>query len=170
MSFFKHRFLRYLLIALAVGFLLPENARIPVEKATRASWNQKSFWAEPWGTSGVHKGIDIFAAKGVPVQSSTYGIVLYSGEIRKGGIVTLILGPRWRLHYYAHLDSTRASPGQWMRNGEVFAAVGDTGNAKGKPPHLHYSIVTLIPYPWRIDSSSQGWKKMFFLDPGAIIQ
>ena len=34
-----------------------------------------------------------------------------------------------------------------------------------KPPHLHYSIFTLVPYPWRIDGSKQGWMKMFFLDP-----
>jgi hypothetical protein len=43
--------------------------------------------------------------------------------------------------------------------------VGDSGNAKGKPTHLHYSIVTLVPHPWRIDGSPQGWKKMFYLDP-----
>ncbi|HEB59025.1 MAG TPA: M23 family peptidase, partial [Gammaproteobacteria bacterium] len=29
----------------------------------------------------------------------------------------------------------------------------------------HYSILTLIPYPWRWDASPQGWKKMFYLDP-----
>jgi murein DD-endopeptidase MepM/ murein hydrolase activator NlpD len=45
--------------------------------------------------------------------------------------------------------------------------VGDSGNARGKPPHLHYAIVTLLPYPWRITGQTQGWKKAFFLDPGA---
>ena len=44
---------------------------------------------------------------------------------------------------------------------EVVGAVGNTGNA----PYLHYSIVTLIPYPWRWDSLMQGWKKIFFLNP-----
>ena len=38
-------------------------------------------------------------------------------------------------------------------------------NAQGKSPHLHYAIATLIPYPWRIDSDHQGWKKMFSLNP-----
>jgi murein DD-endopeptidase MepM/ murein hydrolase activator NlpD len=52
-----------------------------------------------------------------------------------------------------------------MNRSEALGIVGTTGNAKGKPPHLHYAIVTLIPYPWRIDSKPQGWKKMFYLNP-----
>lgn len=44
-----------------------------------------------------------------------------------------------------------------------------TGNAKGKPPHLHYSIITLFPYLWRVDRSEQGWKKMFYLNPIAYL-
>jgi hypothetical protein len=28
-------------------------------------------------------------------------------------------------------------------------------------------VVTLVPYPWRIDSSRQGVLKMFILDPSA---
>jgi murein DD-endopeptidase MepM/ murein hydrolase activator NlpD len=51
------------------------------------------------------------------------------------------------------------------RQGERIGAVGTTGNAKGKSPHLHYSIMTLVPYPWRIDNGKQGWKKMFYLNP-----
>jgi murein DD-endopeptidase MepM/ murein hydrolase activator NlpD len=51
----------------------------------------------------------------------------------------------------------------------MLGAVGSTGNAAGKPPHLHYAIVTPVPYPWRITGEPQGWQKMFFLDPGAEI-
>ena len=82
-----------------------------------------------------------------------------------GGNVVLVLGPKWRLHYYAHLQEIRTSSFKWTSAGSASGTVGDSGNAKGKPPHLHYSIVTLIPYPWRIDGSPQGWKKMFYLDP-----
>ncbi len=52
-----------LLIAWAV---LPEWPRIPVEGASARDWNPRTFWFEPWGRSGVHKGIDIFARSGTP--------------------------------------------------------------------------------------------------------
>lgn len=53
-----------LVAVVAVGFLLPERIRIPVAGATARDWNPQSFWFEPWGASGVHKGIDIFGKKG----------------------------------------------------------------------------------------------------------
>ncbi len=43
--------------------------------------------------------------------------------------------------------------------------VGKSGNAAGKPAHLHYAIMSLVPYFARIDNDRQGWKKMFYLDP-----
>ncbi|MFN8260884.1 MAG: hypothetical protein U0X41_08140 [Chitinophagales bacterium] len=52
----------------------------------------------------------------------------------------------------------------------VIVSVGTTGNAKGKPPHLHYAITTLLPYFWRIDNSPQGWNKMFYLNPISYLE
>lgn len=153
-----------------VVFLLPENAIIPVQNATTKDWNQQTFWYEPWGSSGVHKGIDIFGSKGTPLLSATGGVVIFSGDVSKGGNVIAVLGPKWRIHYYAHMDSAEVSAGEWLSRGDTVGAMGVSGNAAGKPPHLHYSILTLVPYPWRWDSSTQGWKKMFYLDPGAVLQ
>ena len=147
------------------GFMIPEDPVIPVQDATENDWNHKTFWYETWGRSGVHKGIDIFAPIGRPVISATPGIVLYEGNIALGGNVVLVLGPKWRLHYYAHLKKTSSSAGQFLSVQEPVGEVGDTGNAKGKPSHLHYSILTPIPYPWCWDRSTQGWKKMFFINP-----
>lgn len=79
--------------------------------------------------------------------------------------VVVVIGPKWRLHYYAHLKNYNISFFDWLSKGEKLGEVGTTGNAKGNSPHLHYSMITLIPYPWRIDSDHQGWKKMFYLDP-----
>ena len=53
----------------------------------------------------------------------------------------------------------------FVANGEQLGTVGTTGNAAGKPPHLHYSIVTPIPNFWNLDTDKQGWKKMFYLNP-----
>ena len=35
--------------------MVPEELIIPVKHATKNDWNQSTFWAEPWGESGVHK-------------------------------------------------------------------------------------------------------------------
>ena len=91
-------------IVIITGFLIPEQHLIPVESATSKDWNAQSFWYEPWGASGVHKGIDIFADKGKALVSSGPAMVLYTGELARGGKVILSIGPKWRLHYYAHLE------------------------------------------------------------------
>ncbi len=154
---------------LLLGLLLPAPMQIPVESATARAWNPRSFWYEPWGLSGVHKGIDIFAPKGRDVLAACAGVVVYTGELAQGGRVVLVLGARWRIHYYAHLDTIDVITGQLVRGGTRLGSVGNSGNARGKPPHLHYSVLTLLPYPWRWDRSTQGWRKMFYLDPGALL-
>ena len=149
--------------------LLPEFPVIPVQGATAKDWNAKSFWFEPWGKSGVHKGIDVFGKMDTPVLATTYGLVIFTGELPLGGKVVAVLGPKWRVHYYAHLNSGSVFIGEPVWSGKTIATLGDTGNAKGKPPHVHYSIVTLAPYVWRIDATTQGWKKAFYLNPGDVL-
>ena len=166
----KLKFVLILLFIGLAGYLVPEKIIIPVERASVSDWNPDSFWYEPWGKSAVHKGIDIFGAKGVGLNSSTHGLVLYTGLLNLGGNVVLILGPKWKLHYYAHLDKISIDKFDMVSAGERIGTVGDSGNAKGKPPHLHYSIVTVLPYFWRVDTTTQGWKKMFFLNPGYEIR
>ncbi|WP_431687394.1 M23 family metallopeptidase [Hahella sp. NBU794] len=165
----KKRALLILLGIFIVWMAAPESPTIPVQGATSKDWHPNAFWYEPWGKSGVHKGIDIFADAGTPVVSPTYGVVVFRGELGLGGKVVAVLGPKWRIHYFAHLKDQSVYPGYLVRTGTKVGSVGDTGNAKGKPPHLHYSAVTLLPYPWRADDATQGWKKMFFLDPNEVL-
>lgn len=154
------------LVILVIGCLLPQPMVIPVQDATKKSWNKNSFWAYPWGSSITHKGIDIFAKKGTPVIASTYGIVVYTANSGKGGKSVMVLGPKWRFHYYAHLDDIKTFPLKPIKQTEILGTVGDTGNAKGKPPHLHYAITTPFPYfRLRDKNAVQGWKKMFYLNP-----
>ncbi len=152
-------------IVLVIGLLMPQNLKMPVQGATTADYHPNSFWFHPWGKSVTHKGVDIFANKGTRIHSAVRGIVLYSGNINMGGNVVLILGPKWRLHYYAHLDQITTAPYSFVSQNTQIGTVGNSGNAIGKPAHLHYSIFTLLPYPWRIDKSPQGWKKMLYLNP-----
>jgi len=152
-----------------LGFCIPQNLKMPVAGATVKDFNKNSFWFYPWGTSGTHKGIDVFANKGTPLHSATNGLVLKTGTQSKGGKYILILGPKWRVHYYAHLESIDTKKYAWVNSNTQIGTVGDSGNAKSKPPHLHYVIATMIPYPWRIDRSVQGWKKIFYLDPSKYL-
>jgi murein DD-endopeptidase MepM/ murein hydrolase activator NlpD len=159
------KILSILMIIMAIGLIIPEKFKMPVVGATSSSYNKESFWYYPWGKSGTHKGVDIFAKTGTPIIASTSGLVVYCGKISMGGNVIAVLGPKWRIHYYAHLDTIKTSTFSFVSHKDTIGAVGTSGNAKGKPPHLHYTISTLIPYVWRIDNSHQGWKKMWFLNP-----
>ena len=144
---------------------MPENIKMPVKGASKSDYNANSFWYHPWGKSITHKGVDIFAKKGTDVNSATNGFVFYSGKISLGGNFVLIFGPKWRLHYYAHLEERKVSSLTFVNKKTVIGTVGSSGNAVGKQPHLHYSILTIFPYVWKIDSDKQGWKKMFYLNP-----
>ena len=93
-----------------IGMLLPQNLKMPVVGASNNDYNHETFWYEGWGTSIVHKGVDVFAKKGTRINSATWGLVLTTAERGKGGKFVVILGPKWRLHYYAHLDEIRTSP------------------------------------------------------------
>jgi peptidoglycan LD-endopeptidase LytH len=153
---------------LALGLLLPARGLVPVQNATNKDWNPYSYWYYPWGKSGVHKGIDIFAKAGTPVVASTTGIVLFKGNIKLGGNVVAVLGSKWRIYYYAHLQKTDVHFLEWVSQGEAIGRVGTTGNAAGKPAHLHFSVLRILPNPAEITTETQGWKRMFYVNPATI--
>ncbi|WP_135230398.1 M23 family metallopeptidase [Deinococcus fonticola] len=99
-----------------------------------------------------HEGIDIFAKRNTPIRATTRGIVLNVGPNNLGGKTVTVLGPGGWRHYYAHLERyPNLKRGDWIQAGEVVGYVGDSGNAKGTPTHLHYGIYTSSgatnPYP-----------------------
>lgn len=169
-----HRQMNLFTIILAglvlLGYMIPQHFIMPVAGAGKNSYNKPSFWFYPWGKSVTHKGVDIFAPEGTRVLSSTGGIVVFSGLLERGGNSVLVLGPKWRLHYYAHLKEIKVSAGRIVCSGNPIGTVGTTGNAIGKPAHLHYSISSIWPIPWRADDSKQGWKKIFYLDPTQYLE
>jgi murein DD-endopeptidase MepM/ murein hydrolase activator NlpD len=114
-------------------------------------------WGAPRSGNRHHKGVDIFAAKGTPVRSSTDGIVVRRGTVDLGGNAVWVMGPGLTVHYYAHLDSFGTfGRGHVVRAGDVLGYVGDTGNAKGTPYHLHYGVYRAVvwavnPRPLLVD-------------------
>lgn len=118
------------LIIIIIGFLLPQHFASPVAGASRSSYHPKSFWYYPWGKSGTHKGVDIFAKEGTHVNAATGGLGVFAGELGRGGNVVLVLGAKWRLHYYAHLRDMDTHVWSWTRMGQRIGTVGTTGNAR----------------------------------------
>lgn len=109
-------------------------------------------WGAARSQGRTHEGIDIFAARGTPIQATTQGIVRKVGENNLGGRVVVVVGPGGAGHYYAHLeDYADISPNDWVNAGDIIGYVGDSGNAKGTPPHVHYGIYingsAVNPYP-----------------------
>ena len=99
-------------------------------------------WGAARGSDRSHEGVDIFAPRGTPVLSTTRGVVSSVREAGLGGKQVWVTGPAMERHYYAHLDGWAAglAAGQVVWAGDTLGYVGDSGNARGTPPHLHYGI------------------------------
>lgn len=104
-----------------------------------------SFFGDPRdGGKRSHKGVDIFAPKGTPVLAASDGVVGRVTTNRLGGKVVWLTSLKKRFtQYYAHLDSQAVKPGQSVHIGDTLGFVGNTGNARFTPPHLHFSIYKL---------------------------
>lgn len=94
------------------------------------------------GGARQHEGQDIFAAKGTPVFSATYGYVRRIGDSTLGGNHVFVTGAGGRRYYYAHFDAVAAGleVGQEVTKDTVLGFVGNTGNAITTPPHLHFGM------------------------------
>ena len=113
-----------------------------------------SFWgASRDGGKRSHEGIDIFAPKRTPVIASADGYVTGVHEGGLGGKVVWqrVSGKNITL-YYAHLDKQMVSEGQSVQKGDTIGLVGNTGNAKHTPSHLHFGIYSfsgpIDPFPF----------------------
>ncbi|MEX2527398.1 MAG: M23 family metallopeptidase [Gemmatimonadota bacterium] len=88
-----------------------------------------------------HHGVDIFAPRGTPVLAATAGTVSRVREAPLGGKVVWVRDPEANeSHYYAHLDNQLVEEGSWVEPGDTIGLVGNTGNARTTPPHLHFGI------------------------------
>ncbi|MEX2292478.1 MAG: LysM peptidoglycan-binding domain-containing protein [Acidimicrobiales bacterium] len=106
-------------------------------------------WGFPRSGGRFHEGNDLLAAKGTPVVATTRGQALQTvGRI--GGRQVKLIGSDGVIYYYTHLDSFAASG--LVAAGTVIGAVGNSGNATGGPPHVHFEMhpnggAAVNPYP-----------------------
>jgi murein DD-endopeptidase MepM/ murein hydrolase activator NlpD len=91
---------------------------------------------------GWHHGEDIFAPAGAPVLAVADGTIHTVGFIKLGGYRLWLRDDSGNEFYYAHLSAYTplAIEGQRVEAGDVIGFVGDTGDAEGGLPHLHFEI------------------------------
>jgi peptidoglycan LD-endopeptidase LytH len=117
-----------------------QKLEMPVQGLTK---NQVvDSWHVPRDSDRVHEGQDIFAKRGTPVISATDGYVVRIAENSLGGQTVFVLGAGARTYYYAHLDSYAANlaVGDHVTTQTILGYVGNSGNAAGSPPHLHFGV------------------------------
>ena len=90
----------------------------------------------------LHQGTDVFADFGTPIVASGPGRVQSRDSAPVGGLEMWVSGDDGVNYYYAHLlsFSDTARPGEAVGPGTVLGYVGNTGDAAGGPPHLHFEI------------------------------
>ena len=111
----------------------------PVQPGTERDIGSK-FGAPRDAGSRSHHGIDIFAKRGTPVVAAAPGVVNRVNETPIGGKVVWLRDVLGNSLYYAHLDSQAVSSGMRVEIGDTIGFVGNTGNARTTPPHLHFGV------------------------------
>ena len=117
--------------------------------------------------SGWHHGEDIFAPMGTPLLAVADGTVHTVGWNAIGGWRLWLRDNQGNEFYYAHLSaySPLAVEGKHVRAGEAIGFLGDSGDADGGLPHLHFEIHpfallslgydgVIAPYPYLV-----AWKR-----------
>lgn len=101
-----------------------------------------SFFGDPRdGGRREHHGVDIFAKRHTPIIAPTKAEVRFVGVRGLGGKVVWLYDRKRGNHlYFAHLQEQKVSRYQTVNPGDTIGTVGNTGNARFTPPHLHFGI------------------------------
>jgi murein DD-endopeptidase MepM/ murein hydrolase activator NlpD len=85
-----------------------------------------------------HKGIDITAPKGTPIQAPAGGVVTSTGWRSGFGNTVTISHGYGVTTKYAHASKILVKSGERVKRGDRIALIGKTGLATA--PHLHYEV------------------------------
>ena len=90
------------------------------------------------GEVRYHRGTDIAAPNGTPIQAVAGGRVVESGTKGGYGNAVVIEADDGRTMLYAHNLANNVKVGDWVRQGDVIGLVGSTGRSTG--PHVHFEV------------------------------
>lgn len=99
-----------------------------------------TYGAPRWDRS--HEGLDIFAPRGTPVRAAAPGFVYRIDDLSLGGLSVTVFGGGGVRYFYTHFESVpeELTEGQRVETGDLIGFVGNSGNAAGTPPHLHFGV------------------------------
>lgn len=121
-------------ISIVSGFIKPIYGRItsPFGWRRHPIFNSRSF----------HSGVDIGGPYNGSVKASNAGRVIYAGWY--GGYGKVVIVDHGQVNgiptttLYAHLNSARVAPGEYVSKGQVIGHEGTTGYSTG--PHVHFEV------------------------------
>ena len=109
-------------------------------------------WGAPRSGGRTHQGTDIFGRMGGEVYAITGGRVEWTNTGATSGLFLSLRGDDGHRYWYMHLSSFVAGAGQRVKAGQLIARNGNTGNAAGMTPHIHFEYHpggggAVNPYP-----------------------
>jgi murein DD-endopeptidase MepM/ murein hydrolase activator NlpD len=124
---------------------------------------------------GGHPGNDILAHRRAPVVAVEAGRVVFWTRSASAGCMLYLYGRSGTTYQYIHLNNDLTArndnqggciagvayapglgDGQSVSGGELIGYVGDSGDADGRHPHLHFELhpgdgKAVSPFPWLQD-------------------
>lgn len=85
-----------------------------------------------------HFGIDLSAPIGRTIYAPADGVVYFRGQKNGYGKFMILMHPFGFSTAYGHLSAFLVKPGEFVKQGQPIARVGNTGRSTG--PHLHYEV------------------------------
>jgi murein DD-endopeptidase MepM/ murein hydrolase activator NlpD len=109
----------------------------PITGPLRTGYGMRN---DPFGGSSVefHKGQDISAPTGTPINATADGVVVIARWVKGYGYGIYIDHGNGISTRYGHLSRIDVAEGQTVKRGEHLGLVGSTGRSTG--PHLHYEV------------------------------
>lgn len=95
-------------------------------------------WGAPRSGGRSHEGTDIFGQMGGAVFAVTDGVIEWTRRGSSAGLWLSLQSDDGDRYWYMHLSGFVASAGQRVSAGEHIANNGNTGNARGSSPHIHF--------------------------------
>lgn len=127
-------------------------------------------YTDSWGaprSQGGHEGTDILAPRRTPLLAVTDATVdhMSRAETGLGGIRIWLRDAEGTTYYYAHMEAIAGGldAGDPVTAGQILGTVGNSGDARGGPTHVHFEIhpgggAPVNPYPElrAVDSAAAG--------------